>query len=179
MPTKTRAAREADAAADAEQQIDQLAGSLRLSIARLARLLRQQDRSELSPALATALASIWREGPITLSRLAALEQVTPPTVTKLVEKLERLGYIDRTVDPADRRVCRVAITPVGEATLDEIRTRRTEWLSAQLRELPARDLARLHDVAEVLEHLVRPPQATPPVSTTPTEPTTPTQHATP
>ena len=139
--------------------IELMAGSLRLSIARLARLLRQQDRSGLSPALGTALASIWRDGPITLSRLAALEQVTPPTVSKLVDKLEQRGLIERTIDPSDRRVCRVAVTAAGSEQLDEIRSRRTEWLSAQLRELPADDLARLHDVIEVLDHLVRPPSS--------------------
>jgi DNA-binding MarR family transcriptional regulator len=137
--------------------VEEMAGSLRLSIARLARLLRQQDQSGMAPALATALASIGRDGPITLSRLAALEQVTPPTITKLVDKLESRGFIERRIDPNDRRVCRVVITAAGSAQLDAIRERRTEWLSAQLRSLPSDDLARLHDVIEVLDHLVRPP----------------------
>lgn len=148
-----------------------MAASLRLSVARLARLLRQQDRSGLSPAMGTALASVWRHGPITLGRLAALEQVTPPTITKLVEKLEHRGLIERTTDPADRRVCRVAITPAGSAQLDEIRERRTEWLSAQLLQLPADDLARLHDVIEVLDHLVTAPEPADPSSSPPPVPT--------
>jgi DNA-binding MarR family transcriptional regulator len=138
--------------------IDEVAGSLRFSVTRLARLLRQQDESGLSPAVGTALATIWREGPLTLSALAALEQVTPPTITKLVDKLEARGLVERQGDAADRRVCRVLVTPAGEAQIDEIRARRTVWLSAQLRALPADDLMRLHDVIEVLDHLVRPPE---------------------
>ena len=156
MATTTGSTRALDA-----PDIDEMAASLRMSIARLARLLRQQDQSGLSPALGTALASIWRHGPLTLGRLASLEQVTPPTVSKLVDKLEQRGLIERTSDPADRRVCRVAITPAGSAQLDEIRSRRTEWLSAQLRELPADDLGRLHDVIEVLDHLVAAPEPEP------------------
>lgn len=138
--------------------IDATAASLRMSIARLARLLRQQDQSGMSPALNTAMVSVWKHGPLTLGHLAQHEQVTPPTVSKLVDKLEQRGFIERTSDPADRRVTRVAITPAGIEQVEEIRSRRTEWLSARLRELPADDLTRLHDVIEVLEHLVTPPE---------------------
>lgn len=150
--------------------IDAVAASLRMSIARLARLLRQQDQSGMSPALNTAMVSVWKHGPLTLGRLAQLEQVTPPTVSKLVDKLEQRGFVARTTDPADRRVCRVAITPTGVAQVDDIRSRRTEWLSARLRELPVDDVTRLHDVIEVLEHLVAAPEPSP------TEPTTRTEH---
>lgn len=146
---------------DIDIDIETMAASLRVSIAKLARLLRQQDQSGMSPALATALVTIWLEGPITLSRLAALEQVTPPTITKLVDKLDAAGYIERRTDASDRRVCRVEITAAGMAQVEAIRERRTEWLSAQLRALPADDLARLHDVVEVLDHLVRPPEPEP------------------
>lgn len=137
--------------------IDRIAASLRMSIARLARLLRQQDHSGMSPAMGTALASVFLHGPLTLGRLASLEQVTPPTVSKLVDKLEDRGLVEREFDPTDRRVCRVVVTPAGAAQIDDIRSRRTQWLSERLRELPATDVERLNDVIEVLEHLVRPP----------------------
>ena len=91
--------------------IDRIAASLRMSIARLARLLRQQDHSGMSPAMGTALASVFLHGPLTLGRLASLEQVTPPTVSKLVDKLVDRGLVEREVDPTDRRVCRVVVTP--------------------------------------------------------------------
>lgn len=145
-----------------DHDIEETAASLRLSIVRLARLLRQQDPADLSPAVATALGTIWREGPVTLSRLAAVERVTPPTITKLVDKLEARGLVERIADPGDGRVCRVAVTDAGRAEVDTIRARRTEWLTQRLRELPADDLRRLGDVTEVLEHLVRPPEDPPP-----------------
>ena len=137
--------------------IEEMAGSLRLSIARLARLLRQQDQSGMAPALATALAAIGREGPLTLSRLAAIEQVAPPTITKIIDKLESLEFITRQIDPSDRRVCRVQITTAGKRKLQAIRSRRTAWLTAQLHALSSDDLGRLHDVIEVLDHLTTAP----------------------
>lgn len=146
-----------DAAPDIDIDIDGVAASLRMSIARLARLLRQQDQSGMSPAMNTAMVSVWKHGPLTLGHLAQHEQVTPPTVSKLVDKLEQRGLVERIPDATDRRVCRVGITPAGVEQVEEIRSRRTEWLTGRLHELPADDLARLHDVIEVLEHLVTPP----------------------
>ena len=158
MPRTTATISNPGASESNAPDIDEVAASLRMSIARLARLLRQQDQSGMSPALNTAMVSVWKHGPLTLGHLAQHEQVTPPTVSKLVDKLEQRGFIERISDPADRRVTRVAITPAGIEQIEEIRGRRTEWLSARLRELPADDVARLHDVIEVLEHLVTPPQ---------------------
>lgn len=134
----------------------ELAGPLRLHVTRLSRLLRQQDQSGFAPALATALATIGREGPITLSRLAVEEHVTPPTITKLVDKLDERGFVTRQIDPNDRRVCRVTITPSGVQQLESIRVRRTEWLSDRLSALPPEDLARLDEAVAVLEALTKP-----------------------
>jgi DNA-binding MarR family transcriptional regulator len=135
----------------------ELAASLRLSVTRLARLLRQQDESGLAPTLAAALATIAREGPLTLGELAAREQVTAPTVTKVVEKLEARGYVTRHADTADRRVCRVRVTPAGRRHVEAVRRRRTAWLSARLKTLSAEDLARLAAAADVLDRLTEAP----------------------
>ncbi len=78
-------------------------------------------------------------------------------MTKLVDKLETLGFIERLVDPSDRRVCRVRSTEAGAEQLGSIRARRTEWLASRIAELPERDQRRLRDVVDVLDHLVRPP----------------------
>src|SRR5262245_57841284 len=111
-----------------------VAPRLRQTVFRLARVLRQQDDSGHAPALITALAVIEREGPLTLGALAAQEQVSPPTITKVVEALERRGFIERARDEADRRVCRVRITTKGRRQLEKSRTRRTEWLASRLDE---------------------------------------------
>src|ERR687897_325154 len=69
----------------------ELAGRLRLANARLFRRLRQQSDTGLSPSQQSALASIEAQGPVTLGDLAVVEQVTPPTVTKVISRLDELG----------------------------------------------------------------------------------------
>ncbi len=79
-----------------------------------------------------------------------MENVAPPTITAVVGKMEALGFVTRETDPSDRRVTRIRITPVGQAELDRARTRRTEWLQAELEALSAEDRALLEAAAAVL-----------------------------
>lgn len=138
--------------------VEDMAGRLRFAVARMARLLRQQDQSGFGPTLIAALATVGQHGPLTLGDLAAREQVAPPTITKVVEKLVALGLATRSADASDRRVSRVAITPKGTRQLDKYRTRRTEWLAERLRDLEPRERERLAAAVDVLEKIIAVPE---------------------
>ena len=131
----------------------ELAGQLRVVVARLARILRQQDQSGMPPTLLAALTTVGRSGPLTFGELAAHEQVAAPTITKAVQKLEAKGLVSRRPDPDDGRVCRVAITAAGRRHLERARRRRTAWLATRLTELDESDVRRLADAVDVLEAL--------------------------
>src|ERR1041385_4464536 len=86
----------------------------------LLRSLRAEDRSSgLSGPRLSALSVIVFGGPIAMSALAAAEQVRPPTITKLVAELERLGLVERTRDAADHRGIQVRATAKGRRLLEE------------------------------------------------------------
>ncbi len=127
---------------------------MRHGVNRLARLLRQQDEGDLGATSTAALATVRSRGPVTLGELAALEQVAPPTMTKVIEKLEARGFVSRRVDPQDRRVCRVTITATGTRYLDRSRARRSAWLAARLGELDPRQIAHVDTTIELLEALI-------------------------
>jgi DNA-binding MarR family transcriptional regulator len=130
-----------------------VADQLRLAVTRLARILRYQDPSGLSATQSSALATVARRGPLTLGDLAAREHVTPPTITRVVDKLQDAGLVQRTPDSRDGRVVMVALTPAGEQRVAESRSRRTAWLVDRLQVLPAEDLCGLADAARILAHL--------------------------
>ncbi len=132
----------------------ELANSLRPTIARLARRLRQQDQTGLGPTMTATLASIAKHDGPTHGELAAIEQVAPPTITAVVDKLEKLGLVTRQADAADRRVTRVRATPTGIDQLDEVRNRRTSWLASQVSALTDDERRRLADAVDVLAKLV-------------------------
>jgi len=127
---------------------------LRLVVARLARLLRQQDDSGLGPTLTAALSTVAEHGPLTLGDLAGRERVAPPTITKVVDKMEAAGFVERRAHPVDRRVSLVAVTDLGTKTLAELRGRRTALLRARLDELDGADVDLLAQATEVLERII-------------------------
>jgi DNA-binding MarR family transcriptional regulator len=122
---------------------------------RLYRLLRQQadPESDLSQNLISALATINQGGPITLGRLAELERVQPPSMTRIVAKLEERGLVRREIDAADRRIARVQVTPEAVSVLGELRSRRTEFLAARLAALTPAEMAALEAALPALERL--------------------------
>ena len=131
-----------------------VAGRLRMAAFRLTRLLRQQDTEGLAPTLSAALATIVRDGPLTLGELAAREHVAPPSITKAVEKLVAAGLATRAPDETDRRVVRVRATAAGRRRVAQNRSRRTAWLAARLTDLSPADLAKLDAATDVLERLI-------------------------
>jgi DNA-binding MarR family transcriptional regulator len=134
--------------------IPDLAGHLRLVIARSARRLRQEAGGELSLSLSSALATVDRHGPMTPSEVAARERIQRPTATRLLARLEEQGLVVRTPDPYDRRSSLVATTTAGRELMDAMRTRKTAFLAQRLEELGPEDRAALERAAQVLERML-------------------------
>jgi DNA-binding MarR family transcriptional regulator len=132
----------------------ELASRLRLSVTRLARKLRQQAEPGITPSLLSALSTIERAGPMTIGELCAVEQVQPPTMTRLVASLVETGMVERSVDPDDRRVAWVRVTPGGARSLAQTRKRKEAYLAKRLRRLEPERLAVLEEAAAILDQLV-------------------------
>ena len=137
-----------------KQDAAELPARLRLAIARLARRMRQEAGDELSPSMTAALATIERHGPLAPSRLAELERIKRPTVTRVLSRLEEEGLVERSADPTDGRSAVVRVTREGSALLKKLRSRKNAYLARRLRELPEDDVEALERAAEVLERLL-------------------------
>jgi DNA-binding MarR family transcriptional regulator len=131
-----------------------LPARLRLVVTRLARRLRQHGETAASPTQLAALATIERDGPLTLGDLAAVERVQPPTITAAVGRLEARGLVRRGTDLRDRRVARVEITPPGRRLLEQSRSRKTAYLEARLAALTSDERDTLERAAAILERVL-------------------------
>ncbi|MEL7974671.1 helix-turn-helix domain-containing protein [Isoptericola sp. F-RaC21] len=90
-------------------------------------------------------------GPRTQRELASLNGVTEQTMSRVVARLERAGYVTRGADPRDRRRRAVAVTDAGRRAAAEAgRLQPAEDLTA--RGLADDDVERLR---EILVTLVR------------------------
>src|SRR5256712_2177258 len=61
------------------------------------------------------LLQLWIEEGIPQSQLAASMEVEPPTATKMLQRMERVGLIERRSDPEDARISRVYLSERGRA----------------------------------------------------------------
>ena len=90
------------------------------------------DRADLSASAAFALNRVCREGPIRLTTLAAKEGVSQPSMTQLIQRLERQDLVARLADPDDGRAALIGITGHGRALIDDRKRLRRERLTALL-----------------------------------------------
>jgi DNA-binding MarR family transcriptional regulator len=137
-----------------DQSEAELASRLRLSVTRLHRRLRQHNVGGLTPSQASALASINRLGAPTLGELAVTESIQPPSMTRIVGNLEAAGYVKRVVDPADRRVARVALLASGRKVLQQNRSLKNAFLARQLHQLDEEERVALDQLTGLLERLL-------------------------
>lgn len=131
------------------------AARLRLVMVRLARALRHQGSTALSPSQVSALASIDEFGPLRISALAAFESVGAPVATRVVASLEELDLLKRTDDPEDKRAALVELSDHGRVVLTALWSERTIGLSSRLERLSPAERNRLEMALPALEKLSR------------------------
>jgi len=129
---------------------------LRMTLGRLGRILRQQNDDGLSYALISLLFNIGRNEPVSAGDLAASEGVSPPSVTRSLNRLIELGFVSRVPDPADRRTALIRLTPSGAAEREQVLKSREMWLSEHLDRLTKDQLDKLLAALPALERLCDP-----------------------
>jgi DNA-binding MarR family transcriptional regulator len=120
----------------------------------LRRLRRQDDAMGLTPARASALSIMVFGGRVTIGQLAQAEQVSAPTMTRLVVGLERDGLVRREDDPHDGRVVWLKATAKGTRILHGGRRRRVQALAADLATLDPAERETLAAAADILERML-------------------------
>ena len=115
-------------------EVAALAEGLRPVVLRLSRHLRRQSHSlGLSPLDAMILGGILKKDGIGVSELADREQMSRPTMSAHVKRLEAAGYIARLApDSEDKRRVGLTLTPAGRKALEAVRRRRNDWLAQKL-----------------------------------------------
>lgn len=123
--------------ADRKGSLDDAARHLNSAAIHLLRGLRAADRaSGLTPARLSALSVLVFGGPCTLGRLAATEDVAAPTMTRIVDGLERLGLATRAAHPDSARQVLISPTEAGTDLMLQAADRRVAVIVGALRTMP-------------------------------------------
>ena len=133
-----------------------LADRLHSAAIHLLRKLRKEDEgSGLNAPRLSALSVIVFAGPVTLSDLAAAEQVRPPTMTRIVNALEEQGLVLKKQNANDARSTLLSATSAGKKLLIEGRARRVNALAKQIDKLNAQQRNTLQQASEILKEVIR------------------------
>lgn len=127
--------------------------TLRAAVLILGRRMRHQVvGEELTPSEMAVLGRLLR-GATTPGCLARSEHVQPPSMTRLLERLESKGLVVRSPDPHDRRQVLIDLTPAARDHIERTRQARSAWLAGQLTRLDPADLEAVLAVAPALLRL--------------------------
>ena len=107
----------------------------------------------LPPAQASVLSVLVFGGARTLSALADVEQVKAPTMTRIVDALERAGLAQRLPDADDRRKLSIGATAAGTRLMQQGRSRRVKALAQLLADLDRDERATLNAAIALLARL--------------------------
>lgn len=132
-----------------------LAETLRPALLRVSRRLRQEAQKVGVSALdALLLNQISRNPGIGVCALADGEQLSRPTMSGHVKRLESAGWVARADRADDGRRSGLAVTAAGQGQLEAIRQHRNDWLAARLARLPRDDRRALDAAAGALLQLL-------------------------
>ncbi len=150
---------------ETSEALERDAVALHEALSGLVRLYQFRDRDQIccfdvSVPQCYGLEALVREGPLTLGELAKRLYLEKSTASRVVDALERKGYVTRAPHPGDRRALQLDVTPAGRRLVERIRASLVEEAKAVLADLSpgfrreaARFLARLTEVtAQRLGH---------------------------
>jgi DNA-binding MarR family transcriptional regulator len=133
-----------------------VADQLGVALTRLTNVLRE---AVLPPGMNTAqartLLALHDAGPQRVTDLARLDHLKQPSMSAVLTRMERLGWVRRADDNDDLRAVIVRLTPAGERIASELMAARTTVLQSYLDRLPAVDRAAIAAALPALRKLTR------------------------
>jgi DNA-binding MarR family transcriptional regulator len=131
-------------------------GDLNVKLMRVARAHRTMAASLLSqvglhPGQEALLMELWDHDGRTQADLAESLGVEPPTVTKMLQRMENADLVDRRPDATDRRAIRVHLTPKGRRLKGKVEKLWAELEARTLEGLSDRQRSSLRSLLNSLE----------------------------
>ncbi|MDT0379415.1 MarR family transcriptional regulator [Streptomyces sp. DSM 42041] len=124
------------------------AARIAVDVVELLEVLWEQGRNAVptkpvSPSQLRVLHVLQQEDGINLRGLGELLGSAPPSVSRLCDRLEAMGLLERHPSPVSRRELELHLTRRAVTYLADLRTRREDALEAVLSRMPATERRRL------------------------------------
>ena len=112
----------------------EIAANLRVVISRLVKIIRNEIKTDqlLSLTERSTLGLLYQDSKMLPSELAAKEKVTNQSMSQIINKLLKHGYINKTPSKKDKRKVIITITTSGRKVVDKKRSDTQEWLAQSI-----------------------------------------------
>ena len=132
-------------------EIEQIGADVRRAVVRLySRFRSERVEGEVGDSALLVLIVLDKQGPRSLSDLAASGHVTLGSMSQTIRRLEKLSYVTKSRATEDRRKVLFTLTDAGKNASTVSRRHRHEWLNARLAELTADERATIARAAAIL-----------------------------
>ena len=126
----------------------------------ISHLIKQKGREILStytitPPQFIALQWLHEYGDMTIGDLSTKMYLAFSTTTDLVDRMEKNDLVQRIRDEQDRRVVRIHLLPEGERVIEEVISKRQQYLQEILVEFNEKELQDLLDNLQKLHELMK------------------------
>jgi DNA-binding MarR family transcriptional regulator len=108
------------------------------------------DETGLSFSQVNTLMRLHFAGQADISDVSQQMGITNAAASQLVERMVRMGLLDRMADPIDRRIKRLALTPEGHALAEKLVDIRRKWMETFTNSLTSRQREAISDALQVL-----------------------------
>jgi DNA-binding MarR family transcriptional regulator len=113
------------------------------------------DESGLSFSQVNTLMRLHFAGQEDISNISELMGITNAAASQLVERMVRMGLLDRKADPIDRRIKRLVLTPEGHLLAEKLVDTRRKWMEQFTNSLTSQQRETISDALQVLTDAAR------------------------
>ncbi len=139
------------AAPDKDQLVDAVLSASRVLVAIAARSLADVGE-EVTLTQYRSLVVLASRGPQRVAALADAVAVTPPTASRMCDRLVKKGLVTRRADRRDRRQVRIALSTAGRLFVDTVTARRRVEIEQLIASIPTDSRG---GVVDALRHLAQ------------------------
>jgi len=139
-----------------KQSDAEIANHLTNELSRLIKLLRSKAKNKNSLSLTerSTLGLVYANAEILPSELATTEKVTAQSMSQILNRLFKLGFIKRNPSKTDKRKVFITITATGKKEIEKNKQEKREWLAQAISEkLSSKEKRTLIDAVAVLNSL--------------------------
>ncbi len=113
------------------------------------------DDSGLSFSQVSTLMRLHYSGQADISEVAEQMGITNAAASQLVDRLVQMGLLERTEDPVDRRIKRLALTPAGHALSEKLVETRRRWMEKFTNSLTAQQRESISSALKIMTEAAR------------------------